>query len=228
NLEAAEEVARQVRIRDLSGLIVIDFIDMSDVRHNIAVEKRLKESLAMDRARIQVGRISQFGLLEMSRQRLRSSILEANSSRCPHCSGSGLIRSKESLSAQLLRVLDELITSYPENNGPIIVSLESSLAFFLLSHKRAALESLEKRREKFFVLNGRRYSHIMDPRTGHPVESVLSVAVISQTGTDGDALDNAFFVLGPGRTRALKRRYPVREVIFFLPHPTKRWVKVQR
>ena len=92
NLEAAEEVARQVRIRDLSGLIVIDFIDMSDIRHNISVEKRLKESLSMDRARIQVGRISQFGLLEMSRQRLRSSILEANSSRCPYCAGSGLMR----------------------------------------------------------------------------------------------------------------------------------------
>jgi thiamine biosynthesis lipoprotein len=88
--------------------------------------------------------------------------------------------------------------------------------------------SVSGRAEKFFVLNGRRYSHIMDPRTGHPVESILSVAVISRTGTDGDALDNAFFVLGPGRTSALKRRYPVREVIFFLPHPIKRWRIVRR
>lgn len=152
NLEAAEEVARQVRIRDLSGLIVIDFIDMSDVRHNIAVEKRLKESLGMDRARIQVGRISQFGLLEMSRQRLRSSILEANSSRCPYCAGSGLMRSKESLSVQLLRILEELIGASADNEGPITVRLESSLAFFLLGHKRRELEALEQKREKFFSL----------------------------------------------------------------------------
>lgn len=152
NLEAAEEVARQVRIRDLSGLIVIDFIDMSDVRHNIAVEKRLKESLSMDRARIQVGRISQFGLLEMSRQRLRSSILEANSSRCPYCAGSGLMRSKESLSVQLLRILEELVTTLPETDGPVAVKLESSLAFFLLGHKRRELEILEQKRAKFFVL----------------------------------------------------------------------------
>jgi ribonuclease E len=153
NLEAAEEVARQVRIRDLSGLIVIDFIDMSDIRHNIAVEKRLKESLSMDRARIQVGRISQFGLLEMSRQRLRSSILEANSSRCPYCAGSGLMRSKESLSVQLLRILEELSTSCTESALPLIVRLESSLGFFLLGHKRRELEALEQKRAKFFVLN---------------------------------------------------------------------------
>jgi ribonuclease E len=152
NLEAAEEVARQVRIRDLSGLIVIDFIDMSDVRHNIAVEKRLKESLSMDRARIQVGRISQFGLLEMSRQRLRSSILEASSSRCPYCSGSGLMRSKESLSVQLLRILEELVATLPETDSPLTVRLESSLAFFLLGHKRRELEALEEKRPQFFVL----------------------------------------------------------------------------
>jgi thiamine biosynthesis lipoprotein len=82
--------------------------------------------------------------------------------------------------------------------------------------------------EKFFELNGRRYSHIMDPRTGHPVESVLSVAVVSRTGIDGDALDNAFFVLGPRRASGLRRRYPVREVIFFLPHPTRKWTMIRR
>ncbi|OFW69379.1 MAG: hypothetical protein A2977_03250 [Alphaproteobacteria bacterium RIFCSPLOWO2_01_FULL_45_8] len=152
NLEAAEEVARQVRIRDLSGLIVIDFIDMSDIRHNISVEKRLKESLSMDRARIQVGRISQFGLLEMSRQRLRSSILEANSSRCPYCAGSGLMRSKESLSVQLLRILEELISAGSESDGHLTVRLESSLAFFLLGHKRRELEALEQKRAHFFDL----------------------------------------------------------------------------
>lgn len=82
--------------------------------------------------------------------------------------------------------------------------------------------------EKFFELNGRRYSHIMDPRTGHPVESVLSVAVVSRTGIDGDALDNAFFVLGPRRANGLRRRYPVREVIYFLPHPTRKWMMIRR
>ena len=152
NLEAAEEVARQVRIRDLSGLIVIDFIDMSDIRHNIAVEKRLKESLAMDRARIQVGRISQFGLLEMSRQRLRSSILEASSSRCPYCAGSGLMRSKESLAVQLLRILEEMSTLRADGDLPLQVRLESSLGFFLLGHKRRELEALEQKRATFFVL----------------------------------------------------------------------------
>ena len=98
-------------------------------------------------------------------------------------------------------------------------------------HLRDETLSVSGSAEKFFVLNGRRYCHIMDPRTGHPVESVLSVAVISRTGTAGDALDNAFFVLGPRRTstlKTLKKRYSVREMIFFLPHPTKRWHKVHR
>lgn len=149
NLEAAQEVAKQVRIRDLSGLIVIDFIDMNEVRHNIAVEKRLKESLAMDRARIQVGRISQFGLLEMSRQRLRSSILEASSSRCPYCEGSGLTRSKESLSVQLIRTLEELSQTYTETN-PLTVNLDSTLGFYLLTHKRDALDLLQDNKGKFF------------------------------------------------------------------------------
>ncbi|UNM06653.1 MAG: ribonuclease E/G [Holosporaceae bacterium] len=151
NLEAAQEVAKQVRIRDLSGLVVIDFIDMNEVRHNIAVEKRLKESLAMDRARIQVGRISQFGLLEMSRQRLRSSILEASSSRCPYCEGSGLMRSKESLSVQLIRILEEFSQTYSESN-PLTVNLDSALGFYLLSHKRDALNLLQDSKGKDFSL----------------------------------------------------------------------------
>jgi len=151
NLEAAEEVARQIRIRDLSGLIVIDFIDMSEVRHNIAVERRLKESLSMDRARIQVGRISQFGLLEMSRQRLRSSILEASSSRCPHCLGSGLMRSKESLSVQLLRVLEDLSGSHSVDS-PLTVKMDTSLAFFLLGNKLRELEELKEKKGAFFTL----------------------------------------------------------------------------
>ena len=124
-----------------------------------------------------------------------------------------------------------LAIGHPPGQSAWTVSLQDPYGLGSPAHEvqlRDEALSVSGSAEKFFVLNGRRYSHIMDPRTGHPVESVLSVAVISQTGTDGDALDNAFFVLGPGRTRALKRRYPVREVIFFLPHPTKRWVKVQR
>ena len=149
NLEAAEEVAKQIRIRDLSGLVVIDFIDMNEVRHNIAVEKKLKESLSMDRARIQVGRISQFGLLEMSRQRLRSSILEASSSRCPYCVGSGLMRSKESLSTQLIRVLEELSPAYSAEN-PLTVFLDSNFAFYMLSERRQALDELQSAKGSFF------------------------------------------------------------------------------
>ena len=107
NLEAAEEAARQMRLRDLAGLVVIDFIDMEDRRNNAAVEKRLKDKLKSDRARIQVGRISGFGLMEMSRQRLRPGMIEATTQPCPHCHGTGLIRSDNSLALQILRALEE-------------------------------------------------------------------------------------------------------------------------
>ena len=100
NLEAADEIARQLKLRDLAGLIVIDFIDMEEKRNNRAVERRLKEALRFDRARIQVGRISHFGLLEMSRQRLRTGVLEGSTSQCPHCQGTGIIRSTESRRAR--------------------------------------------------------------------------------------------------------------------------------
>ncbi|MCK6451407.1 MAG: ribonuclease E/G, partial [Alphaproteobacteria bacterium] len=107
NLEAAEEIARQLRLRDLGGLVVIDFIDMEDNRNNHAVERRLKEALRFDRARIQVGRISPFGLLELSRQRLRPSITETSTMPCPHCGGTGLIRSTESAALHVLRAIEE-------------------------------------------------------------------------------------------------------------------------
>ena len=107
NLEAADEIARQLRLRDLAGLIVIDFIDMDEKRNNRAVERRLKECLKQDRARIQVGRISHFGLLEMSRQRIRTSVLESSTEKCPYCGGSGHVRSVSSLALQVLRALEE-------------------------------------------------------------------------------------------------------------------------
>ena len=107
NLEAAEEIARQIKLRDLSGLIVIDFIDMDERRNNTAVERLMKEKLSKDRARIQVGRISGFGLLEMSRQRLRPGMLEATTQACTSCHGTGLIRSDDNLALTILRQLEE-------------------------------------------------------------------------------------------------------------------------
>src|SRR5215470_17111898 len=109
NLEAADEIARQLRLRDLAGLIVIDFIDMDEKRNNRAVERRLKECLRHDRARIQVGRISHFGLLEMSRQRIRTSVLESSTDKCPHCGGTGHVRSVSSVALQLLRMIEETL-----------------------------------------------------------------------------------------------------------------------
>ena len=109
NLEAADEVARQLRLRDLAGLIVVDFIDMEESRNNRAVERRLKDALKNDRARIQVGRISHFGLLEMSRQRIRTGVVEGSTVPCPHCAGAGHVRSTASIALHVLRVLEEAL-----------------------------------------------------------------------------------------------------------------------
>ncbi|HZD62607.1 MAG TPA: ribonuclease E/G, partial [Xanthobacteraceae bacterium] len=143
NLEAAEEVARQLRLRDLAGLIVIDFIDMDEKRNNRAVERRLKECLRHDRARIQVGHISHFGLLEMSRQRIRSSVLESSTEKCPHCGGTGHVRSVSSVALQLLRSLDEMLLKGATHN--LTVRTRSEIALYLLNHKRAHLRALEER-----------------------------------------------------------------------------------
>ncbi len=143
NLEAAEEIARQLRLRDLAGLIVIDFIDMDEKRNNRAVERRLKECLRHDRARIQVGHISHFGLLEMSRQRIRSSVLESSTEKCPHCGGTGHVRSVSSVALQLLRALDEMLLKGATHN--LIVRTRTEIALYLLNHKRAHLRALEER-----------------------------------------------------------------------------------
>ncbi|WP_439579794.1 Rne/Rng family ribonuclease [Elioraea sp.] len=141
NLEAADEIARQLRLRDLAGLIVIDFIDMENNRNNAAVERRLKEALKQDRARIQVGRISHFGLLEMSRQRLRPSLTETAFVTCPHCSGTGLVRSVESSAVHVLRAIEE--EAAKRRSGEIVVRCAGAVAFYLLNHKRARLAELE-------------------------------------------------------------------------------------
>ena len=143
NLEAAEEIARQLRLRDLAGLIVIDFIDMDEKRNNRAVERRLKECLRHDRARIQVGHISHFGLLEMSRQRIRSSVLESSTDKCPHCGGTGHVRSVSSVALQLLRALEEMLLKGATHN--LTVRTRSEIALYLLNHKRAHLRTLEER-----------------------------------------------------------------------------------
>jgi ribonuclease E len=150
NLEAADEIARQLRLRDLAGLIVIDFIDMDEKRNNRTVERRLKEALRHDRARIQVGHISHFGLLEMSRQRIRSSVLESSTDKCPHCGGSGHVRSVSSVALQLLRSLEETLLKGATHN--IIVRTRSEIALYLLNQKRAHLRALEERFQLVIVV----------------------------------------------------------------------------
>src|SRR5690606_26544047 len=130
NLEAAEEIARQLRLRDLAGLIVIDFIDMEENRNNRAVEKKLKECLKNDRARIQVGRISHFGLLEMSRQRIRSSVLESTTKPCPHCGGTGHVRSDSSVALMVVRAVEEFLLKDSRNH--IIVRTTPTTALYVL------------------------------------------------------------------------------------------------
>ena len=143
NLEAAEEVARQLRLRDLAGLVVIDFIDMEEKRNNRLVEKKLKDCLKDDRARIQVGRISHFGLMEMSRQRIRASVLESTMQPCPHCNGTGYIRSDSSLALHVIRSIEEYLLRNPHFN--IVVRTSVATALYVLNHKRQALSDLENR-----------------------------------------------------------------------------------
>jgi ribonuclease E len=143
NLEAAEEIARQLRLRDLGGLIVIDFIDMAPLRNQRAVENRLRECLREDRARVQVGRISRFGILEMSRQRLRPSLGDAHQVVCPRCVGRGYVRGVESLGLSVLRLIEE--GAAKEKTARMVVQLPISVASFLLNEKRANLAAIEKR-----------------------------------------------------------------------------------
>ncbi|MGE0724012.1 MAG: Rne/Rng family ribonuclease, partial [Alphaproteobacteria bacterium] len=137
NLEAADEIARQLRLRDLAGLIVIDFIDMEEARNQHSVERRLKEAMKGDRARIQIGRISPFGLLELSRQRLRPSIFETSTQPCPHCGGTGHIRSIESTALHVLRAIEE--EGLRRRSAEIRVSVPTGVALYILNQKRAAL-----------------------------------------------------------------------------------------
>ncbi|MET0617095.1 MAG: ribonuclease E, partial [Luteibacter sp.] len=150
NLEAATEIARQLRIRDAGGLIVIDFIDMDSPRHQREVEERLKDALKADRARVQIGRISRFGLLEMSRQRLRPSLGEATQIVCPRCEGHGHIRSVESLALSTLRLIEE--HAMKENTGQVLVQAPATVANFMLNEKRASVVEIELRHNVHVVV----------------------------------------------------------------------------
>ena len=152
NVEAAEEIARQMRLRDLAGLVVIDFIDMEESRNNHAVERRLKEALKNDRARIQVGKISAFGLLELSRQRLRPSLQETTFSPCPHCAGTGLVRSVESSSVHVLRAIEE--EGIRRRSSEVTVYVPSQIALYILNQKRDALAAIEERYQFRVYLQG--------------------------------------------------------------------------
>ncbi len=204
NLEAADEIARQLRLRDLGGLIVIDFIDMMDRKHQRDVEEQLKNALQIDKARVQTGRISRFGLLEMSRQRLRPSLGESSQETCPRCDGHGSIRSIESLALSILRLLEE--EAMKEHTGQVIVQAPTSVANFILNEKRKNLTGIEARhsvpililsnehmqRPKFEIERLRKadvsdepsYSHVHDPEEeealaelGKPVKPVVGPAV---------------------------------------------------
>ena len=185
NLEAADEIARQLRLRDLAGLIVVDFIDMEELRNNRAVERRTKDALKNDRARIQVGRISHFGLLEMSRQRIRTGVLEGSTVVCPHCQGAGVVRSIASIALHVLRLLeDALIRS---STHDLIVRTRTPVALYVLNQKRLNLRDLERRFgvtiliEADDTLTGANYHAI---ERGEPATGVTSEPETAKTLVD--------------------------------------------
>src|ERR1043165_1640082 len=190
NLEAAEEIARQLRLRDLAGLIVIDFIDMDEKRNNRTVERRLKDALRHDRARIQVGRISHFGLMEMSRQRIRTSVLECSTEKCVHCGGTGHVRSVSSVALQLLRSIEETLLKGPTHN--LIIRTLPDTALYVLNHKRAHLRGLEERFKVTLTVNS---DEEVGGQIGYTIdrgEQVMTLdqakALLAQAAADAPAL----------------------------------------
>ena len=152
NLEAVDEVARQLRLRDLAGLVVVDLIDMEEPKNNYAVERRMKEALRRDRARVQMARISGFGLMEVSRQRLHSSFIETSYHICPYCQGKGVLRSTESIAVHLLRVIEE--EGVRQRSSVITLTVPSNVALYVLNHKRDLLADIEKSYDVKIVING--------------------------------------------------------------------------
>ncbi|WP_040817771.1 Rne/Rng family ribonuclease [Litoreibacter arenae] len=194
NLEAAAEVARQMRLRDLAGLIVIDFIDMDERRNNTAVEKLLKEKLKTDRARIQVGRISGFGLLEMSRQRLRPGMLEASTQPCPACHGTGLIRSDDSLALTILRQLEEEGTR--KRSKEVLLKAPIAVINYLMNEKREHVAQIESRYNMAVRLEAD--AHLVSPdytiekfKTATRVINPIAANVVSMDSIDMSDIDEA-------------------------------------
>jgi ribonuclease E len=208
NLEAADEIARQLRLRDLAGLIVVDFIDMEESRNNRAVERRIKDALKNDRARIQVGRISHFGLLEMSRQRIRTGVLEGSTVTCPHCQGSGVVRSTASIALHVLRVLEDALIK--SSTHDLTVQTRTPVALYILNQKRINLWDLERRFGVAIVveadnaLTGANYYAIErgEPATGvksegESAKSVVEIApIIEETLSVGVEEDETFEARG--------------------------------
>jgi ribonuclease E len=192
NLEAAEEVARQLRLRDLAGLIVVDFIDMEENRNNRAVEKKLKECLDSDRARLQVGRISHFGLLEMSRQRIRTGVLESSSEICPHCAGAGMVRAVPSVALHVLRMIEEFLLRNPGHN--LNIRARGTVALYVLNQKRAHLRELEDRfgvtvlftADETLAVNTHLVIEKGEP-SNRPAARVTSIQIDTITPDDADA-----------------------------------------
>jgi ribonuclease E len=195
NLEAADEIARQLKLRDLAGLIVIDFIDMEEKRNNRAVERRVKEALRFDRARIQVGRISHFGLLEMSRQRLRTGVLEGSTSQCPHCQGTGIIRSTESVALAVIRGMeDALMAGQPAS---LVAKTTATVALYILNNKRAFINEMEARYgisisvQASDKLQGANFAIEKSARAAEPQRQPERSAVNMDWGFEGEEAEEA-------------------------------------
>jgi ribonuclease E len=210
NLEAAEEIARQLRLRDLAGLIVIDFIDMDERRNNRLVERRLKEALRHDRARIQVGRISHFGLLEMSRQRLRTGMLEGSTSACAMCQGTGIVRSVESVALDILRSIeDRLIT---DGVMPLVATTAVDVALYILNQKRAHLKDIEARYQVPITVTADKEMHISQfvierAAEGALVDGESTVVQMDWAHHPEEAPPQAAEAEGePGKRRSRRRR----------------------
>ena len=193
NLEASEEIARQLKLRDLAGLIVIDFIDMEEKRNNRSVERRLKDALRHDRARIQLGRISHFGLMEMSRQRLRTGVLEGSTTQCPHCQGTGIIRSTESIALAVLRGLEDAITAGAQTS--LVATTTPTVALYILNSKRAYVADMEARHGYTVTILGSERIHGANftiergAPTAAPLRRPERAAVNMDWGFDGEEED---------------------------------------
>ena len=220
NLEAADEIARQLRLRDLGGLVVIDFIDMSPAKNQREVENRMRDALKVDRARVQVGRISRFGLLEMSRQRLRSSLGESSQLVCPRCNGQGTIRGIESSALSILRIVEE--ESMKEKTARIIAQVPVDVAAFLLNEKREILFDIEKRQNiKVFLIPNRdmetphyTVQRIRDDESSE--DASQSSYHLIDTSTD-KTLEN---IVTPETRKVTKEEPVVKSVVPATPRPT--------